>query len=145
MPRTCGVLPQRFSALVPRLKGKVGGAGYPKHRPPFNLGPWVGARTCSSALPYPPPRSFRVVAWNRTLGNLPAGCAGRFAFRSGLFEFAIALGKDQLFETSQLVGWSDEANRTVQEHRVVMSDISSHFASRFVERLELPVVLVALP
>ena len=56
---SCGILPQRFIALVPIPKGSRGGA-VRGNRPSFGLGPWDGARVGPHRSPILRPRHFRV-------------------------------------------------------------------------------------
>ncbi len=77
---------------------------------------------CTSAEPYPPPRSKSIVVCGRSSGNLlhfPRLLAGEFAALTGLLQLAVALGEDHFREAVQLVSRGEVPDRRMQPHVVV--------------------------
>lgn len=104
-------------------EGKTGRrrAGQPpvlRFRPP-------GRRSgCSSALPDPPSRPITIVARKRASGNLPGRKARQPSAFAGLFELAIAFGKDHRPQVVEPVCRRDGSQGTVQTDVVVVLDES---------------------
>ena len=52
---------------------------------------------------------------------------------SGLEDFLVASGKDDLFSTGKFVSWGEVANRRVKAHGVVVFDEASNQATSVLE------------
>ena len=89
---------------------------------------------CSSAEPYPPPRSTAIVPRRGASGNLLGHLARLLSTFAGFFQLAIPFGEDHVGQAIELVGRRDVADGRVQADVVVMLDEGRDSASRFLER-----------